>query len=395
MSILDKIDDKIYSYATLRQIEIIDCLRKHDGNKSKAGKELGIKRQSIDSILLSLISKAAKQGYSPDHDMKHSVPDGFLLKGTSTLYDSDGNTKIQWVKSSIDQERQREMITEAIKASCETMPRLKPISFKGQANEELLNQYTFTDYHIGMMAWHREGGDNWDIKIAESTLIGAFSHMIANSPNADACIINQLGDFLHFDGLKPVTPASGHVLDGDSRFHKMIRVAIRCLRAVIDMALTKHKTVHLICAEGNHDESSAHWLQELFTILYENEPRISVENSPKPYYCHQHGLTMLAYHHGHCKGQDKLFPIIPAMFPEIWGVTKFRYVHEGHMHHKQVKENAGMIREMHQTLAAADAYSSRGGYISERATTCITYSKQHGEVSRISVKPSMLEGVLK
>jgi len=267
MKLVDKIDDTIYSYATLRQIEIIDCLREHDGNITKAGKKLGIKRQSITSILEGLIKRAAKQGYSPSHDMKHAVPDGFLLKGTSTLYDSDGNTKIQWVKSSIDQERQRELITESIKAACEVMPRLKPISYKGQANSELLNQYTFTDYHIGMMAWHREGGDNWDIKIAESTLIGAFSHMIANSPNADACIINQLGDWLHFDGLKPVTPASGHVLDGDSRFHKMIRVAIRCLRTLIDMALSKHKTVHLICAEGNHDESSAHWLQELFTIL--------------------------------------------------------------------------------------------------------------------------------
>ena len=395
MKIIDKIDDKIYSYATLRQIEFIDCIRKHGGNNTDAAKELNVKRQTITSSLKHLIKKAAKMGYSPEHDMTHPVPDGFMLKGTSTLYDSDGNTKIQWVKSTVDQVRQQELVTEAIKAACESMPRLKPITYKGQANSELLNQYTFTDYHVGMMAWHQEGGDNWDIKIAESTLIGAFSHMIANSPNADMCIINQLGDFLHFDGLKPVTPASGHVLDGDSRFHKMIRVAIRCLRTVIDMALSKHKKVHLICAEGNHDESSAHWLQELFTILYEQDDRVSVENSPKPYYCYQHGKTMLAYHHGHCKGQDKLFPIIPAMFPKVWGDTEFRYVHEGHMHHKQVKENAGMIREMHQTLAAADAYSSRGGYISERATTCITYSKNHGEVSRISVKPSMLEGVLK
>lgn len=391
MKLIDKIDDTIYSYATIRQQEVIDAVKLTDGNQSQAAERLGIKHQTVNETLNAAINRASKRGYSPDHNMKHSVPDGFVLKGTSTLYDAEGNTKIQWVKSSIDQERQGEIIQQAIYAATQSMPRLKPITYKGQANTELLNQYTITDYHIGMLAWHEEGGDNWDIKIAENTLIGAFSHMIANSPNADACIINQLGDFLHFDGLKPVTPMSGHVLDGDSRFHKMIRVAIRCLRAMIDMALSKHKTVHLICAEGNHDESSAHWLQELFTVLYEDDPRITVENSPKVYYCYQHGNTMLAYHHGHCKGQNKLLPIIPALFPKMWGNTEFRYVHEGHMHHKQVQENHGMIREMHQTLAAADAYSSRGGYISERATTCITYSKQHGEVSRISVKPSMLE----
>lgn len=390
MSLISKIDNTVYSYATLRQKEIIDAINNSDGNQTQVAKELKISHQSISAALNSAINRAAKQGYSPEHDMRHSVPDGFMLKGTSTLYDSDGNTKIQWVKSTIDQQRQGEIIQQAIQAATQAMPRLKPISYKGQANSELLNQFTITDYHIGMLAWKEEGGDNWSNVIAENTLIGAFSHMIANSPDADACIINQLGDFLHFDGLKPVTPMSGHVLDGDSRFHQMIRIAIRCLRAMVDMALSKHKTVHLICAEGNHDESSAHWLQELFTVLYENEPRITVENSPKVYYCYQHGKTMLAYHHGHCKGQNKLLPIIPAIFPEIWGKTTFRYAHEGHMHHKQVQENHGMIREMHQTLAAADAYSSRGGYISERATTCITYSKQHGEVSRISVKPSML-----
>lgn len=391
MKLFGKIDDTIYSYATVRQQEVIDVLRKFKGSNPKAAKLLGVSHQAITIALQGAIKRASKRGYSPDHNMNHAVPDGFALKGTSTLYDAKGNQKIQWVKSTIDQQRQAEIIQEAIHAATGSMPRLLPVAYAGQANSELLNQYTITDYHIGMLAWHEEGGDNWDIKIAENTLINAFSYLIAHSPDADTCIINQLGDFLHFDGLKPVTPASGHVLDGDSRFHKMIRVAIRCLRAMVDMALSKHKSVHLICAEGNHDESSAHWLQELFSVLYENEPRITVETSPKPYYCYQHGSVMLAYHHGHCKGQDKLFPIIPALFPKVWGNTEFRYVHEGHMHHKQVKENAGMIREMHQTLAAADAYSSRGGYISERATTCITYAKKHGEVARILVKPSMLE----
>ena len=389
MKLIDQIDDTVYSFGTVRQQELIDMVRKH-GSVSKAAKAEGINQGTMSSSLKGLIARVAKKGHAPQHDMTHTVADGYLVKGTSTLYDADGGAKIQWVKTSIDSERQHEMLVEAIKASCEVIPRLKPISYKGPANADLLNMYTITDYHIGMMAWHEEGGDNWDIKIAEKTLIGAFSHLIANSPNADTCVINQMGDFLHFDGHKPVTPGHGHVLDADSRFHKMIRVAIKCLRALVDMALTKHKSVHLICAEGNHDLASAHWLQEIFYVLYENDPRVTIDNSPKPYYCYVHGSTMLAFHHGHCKGMDKLFSVVPAMFPKQWGETEYRYSHEGHMHHKQVRENAGMIREMHQTLAAADSHTSRGAYISERGTTCITYSKKFGEVSRIVVRPSML-----
>jgi hypothetical protein len=389
-SIVDKVDDTVYSYATVRQMELIDAVRA-EGSILAAAKKLGINAATIASSMKGLLSRVANIGHAPLHNMTKTVPDGFKIARVSSYYNKEGGLDRQWVIGKPDAERQHEMLVEAIKAACQTIPRLKPISYKGPANSELLNMYTITDYHIGMLADGDEnGGDDWNIKIAENTLIGAFSHLIANSPQADACVINQMGDFLHFDGHKPVTPGHGHVLDADSKFHKMIRVAIKCLRALVDMALTKHKTVHLICAEGNHDMASAHWLQEMFYVLYENDPRVTVDNSPRPYYCFVHGLTMLTVHHGHLKGKGNLLSILPSIFPKQWGATEYRYSHEGHMHHKELNENKGMIREMHQTLAAADAYSSRGGYVSERGTTCITYSKKFGEVSRITVRPSML-----
>jgi hypothetical protein len=389
-SIIDKVDDTVYSYATVRQMELIDAVRA-EGSILAAAKKLGITPPTIASSIKGLLSRVANIGHAPSHNMTKTVPDGFKIARVSSYYNKEGGLDRQWVIGKPDAERQHEMLVEAIKAACQTIPRLKPISYKGPANAELLNMYTITDYHIGMLADGDEnGGDDWNIQIAENTLIGAFSHLIANSPQADDCVINQMGDFLHFDGHKPVTPGHGHVLDADSKFHKMIRVAIKCLRALVDMALTKHKTVHLICAEGNHDMASAHWLQEMFYVLYENDPRVTVDNSPRPYYCVVHGLTMLTVHHGHLKGKGNLLSILPSIFPKQWGSTEYRYSHEGHMHHKEINENKGMIREMHQTLAAADAYSSRGGYVSERGTTCITYSKKFGEVSRITVRPSML-----
>ena len=35
-------------------------------------------------------AQLARQGWSPEHDMTKQVPDGFHLKGTSTLYGDDG-----------------------------------------------------------------------------------------------------------------------------------------------------------------------------------------------------------------------------------------------------------------------------------------------------------------
>ena len=54
---------------------------------------------------------------------------------------------------------------------------------------------------------------------------------------------------------------------------------------------------------------------------------------------------------------------------------------------KVIKENFGLIVEQHQTLAPKDAYSAHGGYIAERGANAITYSKDHGEVSRVTVRP--------
>ena len=79
-----------------------------------------------------------------------------------------------------------------------------------------------------------------------------------------------------------------------------------------------------------------------------------------------------------------------AKFREIWGNTKFSYAHMGHFHHVDRKEKTLMIVEQHPTLAAADAYASRGGYLSMRSASVITYRKQHGEVGRITLTPEMV-----
>jgi hypothetical protein len=71
----------------------------------------------------------------------------------------------------------------------------------------------------------------------------------------------------------------------------------------------------------------------------------------------------------------------------MWGRTTKRYIHVGHYHSTDEKEHPGVKVQQHPTLAAADAYASRGGWISERQATAINYSKQFGEVSRATFLP--------
>jgi len=381
----------LYQFCTVRQLEVLQAIEKH-GSSRKAAAAIGVTKTSINEAVLAVKRKAALQGHSPQHDMTHTVPDGFKVKGVSTYYNDDGKVKGQWVKSTADDERRAEIQKAAIEAMCADVPKLSACEAPLRTLGHLCNVYTLTDSHVGMLAWGREtqSGD-WDLDIAEKVLTGCFNAMVTASPNAGTCVVAQLGDWMHYDGLAAVTPTNNHPLDADGRFSKMVGVAIRILRRVVDMALVKHESVIVLLAEGNHDQASSVWLRALFRALYENEPRITVIDSELPYYTHQHGQTMLGWHHGHLSKNDQLPILFAAQFPQVWGNTTKRYIHTGHRHHTEEKEHSGVTVIQHPTLAARDAYAARGGWVAGRQVTSITYSDKHGQVARNTVTPEMLE----
>jgi hypothetical protein len=376
-------------FATVRQLEYIEAIEKHGGIR-KACRAEGWHRSGVSASLERLRIRAARNSIS-QHDYTKAVPEGYAIKGVSQYIDKDGKVAGQWVKTNQDAQAQAEAMKAAVEAMCEEIPKLGAVVPPMGTYGNLCNVYTLTDSHVGMLAWHKEGGADWDLNIAEKTLVGCFAQMVNSSPAAGTCVIAQLGDFLHYDSsLAPVTPQHGHILDADGRMPKMVKFAIRILRTVIDMSLAKHEKVVVLLAEGNHDMTSSVWLRAMFQALYENEPRVEVIDSELPYYTYQHGNTMLAWHHGHLSKNEGLPLLFAAQFPKVWGNTEKRYCHTGHRHHHHEKEMSGMTIIQHPTLAARDAYAARGGWIAERQVTAITYSDKYGQVAKNTVTPEMI-----
>ena len=339
-------------------------------------------RRSYEAVL----ARAALKGFSPDHDMSHTVPDPFVVKGVSTYYNDEGKPVGQWVKSSVEDERKKKIMEAFVDSLAEDIKPAKPVKLsKAPREESLLNTYILTDYHIGMLAWGEETGDDWDIDIAERTLISWFKKGIELSPKADTAVFAQIGDLMHFDSYTPVTVASGHILDADSRLQKIIRCVIRVTRTIIDMLLSKYKHVHIKWCDANHDPASAAWMREFLVSFYEKEPRVDVDNSPDTYYCYEWGKVALFFHHGHKRKVSNVDTVFAGKFREIFGRTKYNYAHMGHYHSIDVKETNLMVVSQHRTLAAPDAYAAKGGYISGRDSVVITYHKDYGEVSRQTI----------
>lgn len=385
------LDERLLEWATPTQAKYLRAVN-DAGSGTKAAKALGVAKNAVNQSILALRKKAATMGYSPPHDLVHPVAPGQMLRGASTLY-KDGKAVLQWVKSSADQQALEEMRKVAYEAMMVELPRLPPVPLKSHGDDNLANLFTLTDSHVGALCWDKENLDsngNWDLEIAERVLTGCFQHMVDAAPPAKLGIVAQLGDYLNQDGINALTPLSGHLLNADGRFPKIVDVAVRVLRRVIAMALAKHDRVIVLIAEGNHDISSSIWLRAMFAAIYENEPRVEVIKSALPYYVYQHGKTMLAWHHGHLKKNDDLPMLFASQFPKIWGDTVKRIAHCGHRHHVEIKEHSGMTVHQHSTLVSRDAYSARSGLMSERQATALTYHKDFGLVASNTVTPEMI-----
>jgi len=377
---------------TPRQTEILTAVVEADDSTGIAAVTLGISVRNVQIAIARVKRYAESKGVDHDRGLNIGVAPGLGHAGTSTLYDEEGNVKIQWVKTKANSEQQEALFAEYVEALKEEIPRESTVQPPEVVSERLLNCYTISDYHLGSLSWHEETrGDDWDTDIAEDMLVRWFQTAIQQAPDAKIGLLAQLGDFLHFDGLTAVTPSSGHILDTDTRFQKIVRVAIRALRRIVRMLLEKHEIVHIIMAEGNHDLAASAWLRELLFALYEDEPRITVDRSAFPYYAYEHGKTSLFFHHGHKRKAETLPAVFAAQFRELYGRTEHAYAHVGHLHHDKLIESTLMTTEQHRTIAAPDAYGATGGWLSGRGAKVITYDTQFGEVGRITISPDMVK----
>lgn len=376
---------------TPKQQELIKAIDACHGNVTGAARLLGLEGATTNyqRTFRQVQEKAAKAGYAPGH-FNDGVAPGYAMGKVTVHRGKDGEIKNTWERQSPSEEAREAAFLAAIEGLRDDLPREPLIPRPAPADDKLLNMFTLTDSHVGMMAWHEEGGDNWDLKIAEDTLCEAFRQMITRSPPAKTAIVNQLGDFLHFDGIEAVTPTSKHIVDVDGRFAKISRVAVRILRRVINMALETHESVHVICAEGNHDIDASNWMTIALEIAYENNPRCKIETTPLPFYSYRHGKTLLGFHHGHTKKTESLPLLFAQLFRSDWGASEHTYIHTGHRHHVSEKDSQGVFLVQHATLAARDAYAARFGYLAARRAAAITYHADYGEWGRAIVTPDML-----
>jgi hypothetical protein len=321
----------------------------------------------------------------PEHGAPFSIPEGHVIKGISALVNADGQEVVKWIKTK-EGERDPLDTIEAMKAALVGYkPAAKPAKAPVAPAADLLTLLPCNDWHIGMFAWHKEVGHDWDLRIAEDTIGASVEDTVARTPSSAECVVLGGGDLLHADNSENKTAKSGNALQVDGRYQKVVDVATKLMVRTADAALRRHVKVTLRILPGNHDEHSAVAIAYFLKAWYRNEPRIAVDVDPSLFWWHRFGSVLLGATHGHTVKIAQMPSIMAHRRAPDWGETKFRYVHGFHLHHsaKIATEGDGVICEVHQAPIPQDAWHFGSGFLSGRSLQAITYHRDYGEIGRV------------
>ena len=358
---------------------VIEC----GGNITEAARRSSQTRNAVKKSIMRIRKKAARLGFSPEHGWTNTVPDGYRVKGVSTLYDNEGNQLLQWVKSESEKD-DYERLLDALEVLKEDYRGLSVVPKKvpKEAKGDILTVYPLADPHIGLYAWFEETGNDFDVGIARDIITKAIARAVAISPPSEQAIIVNLGDFFHADNILNETLQSHNSLDVDTRWPKVLGIGIEIMRTIVDTTLTKHKNVTLFNEIGNHDPHTSIMLSAVMSAYYENNERVNVVTQPRKMHYYQFGKNLFGFTHGDTIKPEMLGQVMAADVPDLWGLTTHRYWLTGHIHTRRVFELPGCYVESFNTLAAKDSWTYSHGYRSARTLHSIVYHKEYGEIER-------------
>lgn len=311
-----------------------------------------------------------------DHNsgsIMYSVSDDGILK-----------PKLWWKKNDgkVDRAAEIEEVLNRVNAS-----EIEPLS-SFRCESEYIDPDTCTiipiaDPHFGMHSWAPETGVDYDLKIAEKVfrtgLVSLLDREAAN-PSKRA-VLAFLGDFMHIDSYKAVTPENGHLLDADTRYGKIFERAYALAVAAIKRVAAIHEEVTVFFLQGNHDRASSTAIQVALRYLFAENERIHVQREFSRHAFFRFGNNLTGFHHGDINRKE--LPIIMADESPFWSECPFRLWLHGHVHQGGRVETRGCTVEGIESITPSDAWSSSKGYGKKHSSmVSIRQHMEYGEIQR-------------
>lgn len=364
------------------------------------GRCLGCKRANDRRYLDNKRARERKERIKARSNWKKHVtskpvketPPGYHIRGTSTLRRGDGSIAMVWEKTAQDKDAQMRATIAAFEELAVSIPRAPIVSPPARCNDDLLCVYPLGDPHIGMLSWKNETGANFDLEIAERLLCSGIDNLVSQAPAAKTAILLNLGDNFHSNGANNRTPKSGHALDVDGRWPKVIRTGIRIKSRMIERLAERHEQVIVRMNPGNHDPEAAVWMAIALENRYRDNPRITIDPGERAHWFYPFGRCLIGSTHGDTKRRvEELHGIMSTDCSEAWARALYRRWYIGHVHHESSQEHYGTTAETFRTIAAGDAWHVGMGYRAGRDMRLDVWDRNFGWTNRVLANPVAMD----
>jgi hypothetical protein len=343
-----------------RTIERVVALSQDELNDTNAL----LKKHGFDPLKWELISA------------KNSIWNANTKKeGIATLYSSKITTKPRMVNiTTLDVEK---LFDDMINKKPKNLTPKRNISIK---EKDYVYEVPMMDVHFGKMAHHSEVGEDYDLKIAKERYLNTIKDLakrIEYKKDEIDFIIFPIGqDFINYDNPNNTTTA-GTPQDSDTRWSKIFTEVTDITVTAIEI-LRQIAPVKIMYVAGNHDMTMSYYITNYIYAYYRNDEDIEVDRSPMSRKYIKFGECLIGYTHSD-KEKKRLETIMPIEVPQLWGQTKFREFHVGHLHHEQVLEVNGIKIRKISSITSTDAWHFTEGYIGNlRMAQGFLWNKSYG-----------------
>ena len=366
-----------------RQREVIELYEQ--GYRSlDIGKQIGITDSSARRTVRKVKGYGLNKGYNPDWGMNEPYPGGHQFTH-ATVHRRGGEVIEVWDRMKKVPEsvfKTAQSIADSFTHNTQPLPRIAPPTSR-QADKDIIPWYQLGDAHIGMVAYQSQVNEKFDLDIAKKMIQTAVQELIDQTPPCERCVINDIGDGVHYDNESGKTPKNGHDLDMAGCTADVLAVYSEAIRYIIESAARKHRNVDVIINQGNHNPIHALVMALELRWFYKENPRITILDNRNLFIPYRMGNTFVMCHHGHTVKPGKLPGVMASDYRQDFGETQYHYIDKGHVHHGAAYiDHSQATEESFNIITPNDKHAHDAGYRSRRFLSCLMRSKTYGEKGR-------------
>lgn len=250
-----------------------------------------------------------------------------------------------------------------------------------ETNPEMCLVLCLFDVHIGRESYKHYTDDITNLQTQQDEFVKAINTLTESLPydKLEKIILPIGNDFFNIDTPQGTT-TRGTPQDNTKDLHSMFYTGLNLLTEV-SVYLSSLAPVELILIPGNHDTVTSSYLATALKMIFKDNLRVSVDDSPISRKYRQYGQTTIGFAHGELK-MEKYAELLPYEAKEMFATSKWYEYLLGDKHHEKMiqKEDGVVVRHL-GGMTKADVWTYTNGYTtSKRRAYGIVYHKEQGRL---------------